>query len=267
MAKSPKKKAESAAQLNPKPRKRIVSTVNFAWLLPNLLTISALASGMSAIKFAMVDKFEGAVLLVALAGIFDMLDGRMARMLKSSSNFGAQLDSLSDMVVFGVVPAMLLYLFALEDGGRIAWAACLFYTACCALRLARFNSELHDPPTWAANFFTGVPSPAAAALAMLPMIASFRFDYDFLTDVSFVAAWIAVVGASAISTIPTFAGKGIKIPRSFALPALGLFALIIAGFIARPWDMMLGMGVIYIAMIPVSIWRFSSVKAAAEKNS
>lgn len=267
MARSPKKKTESTAQLNPKPRKRIVSTVNFAWLLPNLLTISALASGMSAIKFAMVDKFEGAVLLVALAGIFDMLDGRMARILKSSSNFGAQLDSLSDMVVFGVVPAMLLYLFALEEGGRIAWAACLFYTACCALRLARFNSELHDPPTWAANFFTGVPSPAAAALAMLPMIASFRFDYDFLTDVSFVGAWIALVGASAISTIPTFAGKGIKIPRSFALPALGLFALITAGFIARPWDMMLGMGVIYIAMIPVSIWRFSSVKAAAEKNS
>ena len=267
MARSPKKKTESTAQLNPKPRKRIVSTVNFAWLLPNLLTISALASGMSAIKFAMVDKFEGAVLLVALAGIFDMLDGRMARMLKSSSNFGAQLDSLSDMVVFGVVPAMLLYLFALEEGGRIAWAACLFYTACCALRLARFNSELHDPPTWAANFFTGVPSPAAAALAMLPMIASFRFNYDFLTDVSFVGAWIALVGASAISTIPTFAGKGIKIPRNFALPALGLFALIIAGFIARPWDMMLGMGVIYIAMIPVSIWRFSSVKAVAEKNS
>lgn len=262
MARAPKNKSAS----NPRPRKRIVTTVNLAWLLPNLLTLSALASGLSAVKFAMVDKFEGAVLLVALAGIFDMLDGRMARILKSSSNFGAQLDSLSDMVVFGVVPALLLYLFALEDGGRIAWAACLFYAACCALRLARFNSELHDPPTWAANYFTGVPSPAAAALAMLPMIASFRYDFAFLNDVAFVSAWIAIVGASAISTIPTFAGKGMKIPRSMALPALGLFALVIAGFIARPWDMMLGMGLIYIAMIPISIWKFSSVKAAAEKG-
>lgn len=246
-------------------RRRIVSNVNFAWLLPNLLTIAALASGLSAVRYALVDRFEAAVLLVVLAGIFDMLDGRMARILKSSSNFGAQLDSLSDMVVFGVVPALLLYLFALEEGGRIAWASCLFYTACCALRLARFNSELHDTPKWAANYFTGVPSPAAASLAMLPMIASFRFDADILTDVTVVGAWIALVGASAISTIPTFAGKGIKLPRAFVLPALGMFALIIAGFIARPWDMMLGMGALYLAMIPVSIIRFAKIKAEAEK--
>lgn len=249
-----------------KGRKRIVSNVNFAWLLPNLLTLAALACGLSAVRYALVDKFEAAVLLVALAGIFDMLDGRMARMLKSSSNFGAQLDSLSDMVVFGVVPALLLYLFVLEEGGRVAWASCLFYSACCALRLARFNSELHDTPKWAANYFTGVPSPAAAALAILPMIASFRYDLPLLTDVTFVSAWIALVGASAISTIPTFAGKGVKLPRSMALPSLGLFALVIATLIARPWDVMLAVGLLYLAVIPVSIYRFAKLKAAAEKN-
>lgn len=249
-----------------KGRRRIVSNVSFAWLLPNLLTLAALASGLSAVRFALNDRFEAAVLMVAMAGVFDLLDGRMARILKSSSNFGAQLDSLSDMVVFGVVPALLLYLFALQEGGRIAWASCLFYAACCALRLARFNSELHDPPKWAANYFIGVPSPAAAALAILPIIASFRYELAFLKDVTFVGVWLALVGASAISTIPTFAGKGIKLPRAMALPALGLFALGIAGFIARPWDMMLGISLLYLAMMPISIARFAKMKAEAEKK-
>ncbi len=264
MAISPKKKTPSKKSVSGQSKRS--ASVTFAWLFPNLLTISALACGMTAIRYALVDRFEAAVFLVVLAGVFDMLDGRVARILKSSSDFGAQLDSLSDMVVFGVVPAILLYLFALEDGGRIAWAACLFYSACCALRLARFNSELHDPPVWAANFFTGVPSPAAAALTLLPMIASFRYDFAFLTDITFLGAWIAVIGASAISTIPTFAGKGMKIPRSMALPSLGLFALIIAGFLARPWDMMLGLGLLYLLMIPVSMVTFAKVKAAAKQS-
>jgi CDP-diacylglycerol--serine O-phosphatidyltransferase len=248
-----------------KPRRRIVSTVNFAWLLPNLLTLSALASGMTAIRFALVDRFEAAVFMVALAGVLDMLDGRMARMLKSSSNFGAHMDSLSDMAVFGVVPAILLYLFALEEGGRIAWATCLFFAACCALRLARFNSELHDAPTWAANYFTGIPSPAAALLALLPVIASFCTDFAFVREVPFLGLWLVIVGIGAISTIPTFAGKGMKIPRSLALPALGMCALVIAGFLARPWEMMLGVGLFYIALIPVSVISFIRVRAKAAK--
>ena len=145
---------------------RPVRNVGLAWMLPNLLTISALLCGMSAIRFAFQERWEAAVLMVAVAGVLDALDGRMARILKVSSNFGAQLDSLSDMVVFGVVPSIMLYLWVLEDGGRIAWTACMFYTACCGLRLARFNSELHETPKWAANYFVGVPSPAAAFLPL-----------------------------------------------------------------------------------------------------
>lgn len=248
-------------------RRRIVSSVNFAWLLPNLLTIAALVCGMTAVRYALVDRFEAAVLLVALAGVFDALDGRMARLLKSSSNFGAQLDSLSDMVVFGVVPAMLMYLFALEDGGRIAWAACLFYTTCCALRLARFNSELHDTPTWAANYFTGVPSPAAAFLALLPIVASFRYDISSWATIPVLGTWMVVVGGAAISTIPTFAGKGMKIPRAYALPALGVFALILAAMVARPWDMMIAIGILYVVLVPVSILRFARIKSRAQKSS
>ena len=247
-------------------RKRLVSSVNFAWLLPNLLTIAALVCGMTAVRYALVDRFEAAVLLVALAGVFDALDGRMARLLKSSSNFGAQLDSLSDLVVFGVVPTLLMYLFALEEGGRIAWGACLFYTACCALRLARFNSELHDTPTWAANYFTGVPSPAAAFLALMPIVASFVYDISSWATIPVLATWMAVIGASAISTVPTFAGKGMKIPRPMALPALGFFALLLAALAARPWEVMLAIGVIYVALMPVSILRFSRLKSNALKN-
>ena len=248
-------------------RRRRLSSVNFAWLLPNLLTLASLSCGMTAIKFALVDRFEAAVLLVALAGIFDALDGRMARLLKSSSNFGAQLDSLSDMVVFGVVPALLLYLFALEDAGRIAWGACIFYAACCALRLARFNSELHDTPTWAANYFTGIPSPAAAFLVLLPIIASFRMELDVLRDSLLLAIWLVVIGIGAISTIPTFAGKGIKIPRAFALPALGFFVLIVAMLFSRPWDVLIGLGVVYVALIPVSMVRFQRIKTNALKSA
>lgn len=252
--------------IDDKPRRRLVSSVNFAWLLPNLLTIAALVCGMTSVRYALVDRFEAAVLLIALAGIFDALDGRMARILKSTSNFGAQLDSLSDMVVFGVVPALLMYLFALEEGGRIAWAACLFYSSCCALRLARFNSELHDTPVWAANFFTGVPSPAAAFLALLPIVASFRFDISAWASIPVLGAWMVIVGAMAISTIPTFAGKGLKIPRSMALPALGAFALVLAAMAARPWDMMIGIGLIYIAMIPVSVIQFARIKSKAKPS-
>lgn len=248
-----------------KSKRRLVSSVNFAWLLPNLLTLASLSCGMSAVRYALADRFEAAVLLVALAGIFDALDGRMARLLKSSSNFGAQLDSLSDMVVFGVVPALLLYLFALEDAGRIAWGACLFYAACCALRLARFNSELHDTPSWAANYFTGIPSPAAAFLVLLPMIISFRFDFDLIREAYILAPWLVITGIGAISTIPTFAGKGIKLPRGFVLPALGFSVLVIANLISRPWDVLIAFGVIYVALIPVSFFRFQRIKANATK--
>ncbi len=248
-------------------RRRIVSSVNFAWLLPNLLTLASLSCGMTAIRYALADRFEAAVLLVALAGVFDALDGRMARLLKSSSNFGAQLDSLSDMVVFGVVPALLLYLFAFEDAGRIAWGACIFYAACCALRLARFNSELHDTPSWAANYFTGIPSPAAAFLALMPIAISFRIDHPILHDVKWLATWLVLVGIGAISTLPTFAGKGMKLPRAMALPSLGFFVLVIAALISRPWDVLIALGVIYVALIPVSFIRYRQIKARALSTS
>lgn len=244
----------------PRTGKRPVRNVGLAWMLPNLLTISALLCGMSAIRFAFQDRWEAAVLMVAVAGVLDALDGRMARILKVSSEFGAQLDSLSDMVVFGVVPSIILYLWVLEDGGRIAWTACMFYTACCGLRLARFNSELHETPAWAANYFVGIPSPAAAFLALVPLVASFRFDWPVLQSWPEVALWLAVVGAGAISTVPTFAGKKMKLPRAMVLPMMGLFALIVAVLVSRPWETWVVLALAYIALIPLSVLRFARVK-------
>jgi len=243
------------------PRRRLVANVSFAWMLPNLLTISALLCGLTAIRFALHERWEAAIIMVAAAAVLDALDGRMARMLKTSSNFGAQLDSLSDMVVFGVVPSLLLYFWALEEGGRVAWAACMYYTACCALRLARFNSELHDTPAWASNYFTGIPSPAAAFLALAPVVASFRYDWAGLLEWQYLALWLALVGTGAISTIPTFAGKGVRLPRTSALPALGMFALMLAALVARPWDVWVGLVLIYLGLIPVSIVKFHRLKA------
>ena len=244
--------------------KRPLRDVGFAWMLPNLLTISALLCGLSAIRFAFQDRWEAAVLMVAVAGVLDALDGRMARILKVSSDFGAQLDSLSDMVVFGVVPSIMLYLWVLEDGGRIAWTACMFYTACCGLRLARFNSELHETPQWAANYFVGVPSPAAAFLAMVPLVASFRFDWPVLQSWPEVAIWLVLVGAGAISTIPTFAGKKMKFPRTAALPMMALFALVGAVLFSRPWETWVVLSVLYIGLIPVSMVRFARLKKKHE---
>ena len=241
---------------------RPVRNVGLAWMLPNLLTISALLCGMSAIRFAFQERWEAAVLMVAVAGVLDALDGRMARILKVSSNFGAQLDSLSDMVVFGVVPSIMLYLWVLEDGGRIAWTACMFYTACCSLRLARFNSELHETPKWAANYFVGVPSPAAAFLALVPLVASFKFDWPMLQSWPEVALWLALVGTGAISTIPTFAGKKMRLPRSAVLPMMGIFAMIVAILVARPWETWVVLALAYISLIPVSMVRFARIRKA-----
>ena len=241
---------------------RPVRNVGLAWMLPNLLTISALLCGMSAIRFAFQERWEAAVLMVAVAGVLDALDGRMARILKVSSNFGAQLDSLSDMVVFGVVPSIMLYLWVLEDGGRIAWTACMFYTACCGLRLARFNSELHETPKWAANYFVGVPSPAAAFLALVPLVASFKFDWPMLQSWPEVALWLALVGTGAISTIPTFAGKKMRLPRSAVLPMMAVFAMIVAILVARPWETWVVLALAYISLIPVSMVRFASIRKA-----
>ena len=144
-------------------------SVSLFWLIPNMLTVAGLVSGLTALKFALDGRWAGVIVLVALAAVFDALDGRTARRFKTSSAFGAALDSLSDLVVFGVVPALCLYLWALQDSGRVAWWATLFYAVSIALRLARFDSELPNPPEYAKDYFTGIPAPASGFLVLMPI--------------------------------------------------------------------------------------------------
>ncbi len=240
-----------------KPKRKGFRSVSLNWLLPNMLTIGGLVSGLTGLRFALDGKWMVAISLIALAAIFDALDGRMARLLKSTSAFGAALDSLSDAVVFGVVPALCLYLWALQDSGNFAWGTALFFAICILLRLARFNSELPDKPEYAQAFFVGIPAPAAAFLVLSPIVAEHLFPVPILQDERIVSIVLISVGIGAVSTLPTFNGKNLKVPNHAILPFLALIAFIGAVLAMRPWEVYLGLAALYTASLPVSFIAFS----------
>lgn len=243
----------------PKPRqvkRKPFRSVSMNWLLPNMLTIGGLVSGLTALRYALDGKWMAAVTLIVLAAIFDALDGRMARLLKSTSAFGAALDSLSDAVVFGVVPALCLYLWALQGSGNFAWGTALFFAVCVLLRLARFNSELPDRPEYTQSFFVGIPAPAAAFLVLTPIVAEHLFALAWLTDETTISLVLITVGAGAVSTLPTFNGKTFKVPSQAILPFLALIALLGAMIAMRPWAVYLGLAGLYLFSFPVSCAAF-----------
>jgi len=234
-------------------------------MIPNVLTLLALCAGMTAIRFAITGKYEAAVVSIIIAGIFDGLDGRAARMLKSSSAFGAQLDSLSDFISFGVAPAVLLYIWTLAQLASFGWAVAVFFAICCSLRLARFNSELNlDLPAYAQKFFTGVPAPGGAGIAILPLIVEFEyptgiFRYPFVTAVVVVLA-----AALMVSRIPTLSFKRIRLPHNFVVPTLLGIGIIAAFFATAPWPTLAAVGLAYLASIPFTVRSYNRMKKAAE---
>ena len=242
-------------------------SVSLFWLIPNMLTVAGLVSGLTALKFALDGRWAGVIVLVALAAVFDALDGRTARRFKTSSAFGAALDSLSDLVVFGVVPALCLYLWALQDSGRVAWWATLFYAVSIALRLARFDSELPNPPEYAKDYFTGIPAPASGFLVLMPICVELEFQLGFVREPAYVSAWLVLIGAGAVSAIPTFAGKRLKLPVSTVLPVLALVGLLMAGLVTQPWITYLVITTLYVVSIPVAIARFHRARAQASGSS
>jgi len=253
---------------DPTRKRRRFRSVSLFWLIPNMLTVAGFVSGLTALKFALDGRWAGVIVLIALAAVFDALDGRTARRFKTSSAFGAALDSLSDLVVFGVVPALCLYLWALQGSGRLAWWATLFYAVSIALRLARFDSELPNPPEYAKDYFTGIPAPASGFLVLMPICADLEFHLGWVREAPYVSAWMVLIGAGAVSQIPTFAGKRIKLPVSTVLPVLAVIALLMAGLVAQPWMTYLLLTMAYIASIPVAALRFYRMRAeAGEKNS
>lgn len=248
--------AERPDQPSETPKRPRFRSVSLNWLLPNMLTIAGLISGLTGLRFALDGLWISAVTMIVLAAIFDALDGRMARLLKTTSAFGAALDSLSDAVVFGIVPALTLYLWALQDLGNIAWGTALFYAVCVILRLARFDSELPDKPEYTKSFFVGIPAPAAAFLVLIPVILLEVTGQLWLRNEQTVSLILVAVGAGAVSTMPTFNGKTLKVPNQAILPFLALIALIGGIIVISPWAVYLVLAGLYITSFPFSILAF-----------
>jgi len=229
--------------------------MHFNKMIPNILTILALSAGMSAIRFGLEDRWEFSALAILAAAILDALDGRIARILKGASKFGAELDSLSDFISFGVAPAVMLYLWAMQDAGRFGWMLALLFSVCMALRLARFNTMLEDESLapWTRNFFTGVPAPAAAGLVLLPMILSFQFGDGFFREPAVVSFFLIVVAGLVVSSIPTFSFKKIKIQAKWAVPTMILVGAFVTALVSAPWTTLSAVLFAYLGLIPISV--------------
>ena len=227
-------------------------------LVPNMFTVLALCAGLTSIRYALDGRFELAVALVVVAGVLDGLDGRSARLLKISSKLGAQLDSLADFLSFGVAPAMLVYLWSLNQVPAFGWALALLFATCCAMRLARFNTELEetDRPVWMSRFFTGMPAPAAAGCAMIPMLIAFAFDAQWPRAWPLNAVMLIAVAYLMVSRIPTFSIKTVlvRVRPEWVLPTLIGVGLLVAALSSAPWHTLLAVGVMYLASLPVGWW-------------
>jgi CDP-diacylglycerol---serine O-phosphatidyltransferase len=252
------------AMTEQKPDTRKFKPIPLRYLLPNLLTLLALCSGVTAIRFAIEVRYEWAVAAIILAVVLDALDGRLARYLKGTSRFGAELDSLADFVNFGVAPAIILYLWSLNGLKTFGWVVCLMLAIGCALRLARFNVMLDDPdkPKWAGGFFTGIPAPAGAGLALAPLYLGFLgFINEGHPFAKTISAYEILIAVMMVSRVPTFSGKTLtRVPREYALPILAVMALFVVFLISYPWETLAILSVVYLIFIPVSVLSYRRYK-------
>jgi CDP-diacylglycerol--serine O-phosphatidyltransferase len=240
--------------------------LSFNRMIPNILTLLALCAGMTAIRLGLEEHYREAVVAIMVAGVLDGIDGRIARLLKGTSEFGAELDSLSDFVSFGVAPALLMYLWTLQSFSSLGWVVALLYAVCCSLRLARFNTQIGaDLPPYAYNFFTGVPAPAAAALALIPMMLQFEFGWSGFRNAGFGAVVLAAVAAMMVSRVPTFSMKRFHVPREWVLAMLLVIGGLAALATTEPWATLLLIVILYIASIPLSIRAYSQLRQAASE--
>ncbi|MGK6324106.1 CDP-alcohol phosphatidyltransferase family protein [Sphingomonas sp. DT-51] len=229
---------------------------------PNAVTALALCSGLSGIRFAISGHWELAVAMVLLAGVLDGLDGRVARMLHGESRFGAELDSLSDAISFGVSPALILYLWSLHALPRFGWMAALVLAVFCALRLARFNANIDadDQPHKSAGFLTGVPAPAGAGLAMLPMFLWFVTDVPLWRDPRLVAPWTVAIALLMVSSLATFSWSSLRLRPNIRFEAIAVVVAVGAAAVSAPWQTAAAAGIAYIAAMPFSVASYARVK-------
>jgi len=246
---------------------------SFNRVIPNLLTLLGLCAGLTAIRAGLDAHWQRAAILVLVAGIIDGLDGRIARLLKGVSRFGAEFDSLADFCCFGITPALILYLWSLRDAGRYGYMPCMMFAVCMALRLARFNAALDGAPkpAYAQSFFTGVPAPAGAGLVLFPLfvwLEATDLNLPWLADLArhpaFVAANLVGCATLLVSTLPVWSFKNFKVPTAAVLPLLLGTGLMAALLMADPWAALAALGLIYIGMLPFSLRSFRRLRAEAE---
>ncbi|TYR32796.1 phosphatidylcholine/phosphatidylserine synthase [Mesorhizobium microcysteis] len=230
--------------------------IPFRLLLPNLITVLAVCAGLSGIRLAFEGRYELAVAMVLIAALLDAVDGRIARMLKATSKFGAQMDSLADIVNFGVAPALVLYAYLLDRAGAFGWIAALLFAIACCLRLARFNVMLEDPsrPAWKSDYFVGVPAPAGALLVLLPIYLGF-LGVPLVATTAFVASGFAVlVALLMVSRLPVYSGKssGMKVRRDIVMPVMLGVVFYVALLFSYTWHTMAATAIGYLAFLPFS---------------
>jgi len=251
----------------PKNNFKIVSNKKTRMILPNAITLIGVCIGLSSIKFAIDGKFAIAIIAILFAGLMDALDGRIARLIKGTSKIGKELDSLGDVISFGVAPALIMYFWNLQYLDKLGWFVCLIYVICVALRLARFNINADDEPSWKDNFFEGMPSPAGGIIVLLPLIFSFsglseiffKVNYDLIVPIIFIT-----VSMLLISTVPTYSFKKIVIPRTMTKFLLFGIVLFFGALLVYTFKVLAISSLIYISLIPISYFHFKKIKK--EKN-
>ena len=241
----------------PKKNFKIVSNKKTRVILPNIFTLVGVCIGLSSIKFAFDEKFTLSIIAIIVAAIIDGLDGRIARLIKGTSKVGKELDSLTDVISFGVAPGFVMYFWALNEIGKFGWMLVLIYTVCCALRLARFNlTQIDESQSWKINFFEGVPSPAAAGLVLLPLVLNLSGLIHFTNYAILSSTAILATSILMISKIPTYSLKRILIPRHFAIFLLLGIGIYVSLLIFYTFETLFFSGVIYLLLIPISFFHY-----------
>jgi len=254
-----------------RPRRRRFRPIPVRTLLPNLITLLALCAGLTSIRLAFEQKLELALAAIVFAALLDGIDGRVARMLKGTSRFGAELDSLADFVNFGVAPALILYFWDLHELKSVGWIAALVFAICAGLRLARFNVMIDDPdrPAWAANFFVGVPAPAGAITVLLPLYIHFLGmpRVSVVAPVTFL--YTLAIAFLMVSRLPVFSGKklGTRVRPEMVLPVFVLVVLFFALLISYPWEVLAVGTVLYLVALPFSWYSYRSYERRAAETA
>lgn len=233
-------------------------------VLPNAITAAALCSGLTSILFAIGGHWEQSVFAMILAGVLDMMDGRIARLLKAQSRFGAELDSLSDSASFGIAPALVLYLWSLVDMPRFGWLAALAYAICCALRLARFNAQIdvEDQPHKSAGYLTGVPAPMGAGFAFMPMYLWLATEEPIFREPWLVGPWVVLIAVLMVSNLATPSWKSLRPSGDFKLAFIALAGLLVGGLLIETWWTLVLIGVVYMALIVWSVLGYAKIRRA-----